>query len=150
MIHIWRVPYFAYLHSILSRDLPRQLEIDIPRMRCTVNGALVYSVDALRAALGNKCFHAVAPFLTQASMAPVVRRLVKSYDHVLESGSPLCCGVTVNHASFQIDVSKLLILASSDLTRKQSVLCTIHVDSEQDHALISCDKQRETYGPLRW
>lgn len=139
MIHVWRVSYFAFLYSILSKNLIHQIDIDLPRSNCKVNGELVRDSDELRILLGNKCFRAVAPFMTQATMAPVVRKLLRSHDHVLESGSSLEFVVTLDCDSFQLDIYKNLVLANTDLSRKQTAVCSIHIDSNQEHILISYD-----------
>ena len=43
MICLWRMNYFAFVHSLSSHKLMHQLEIDVPRSTVVVNGTTVIS-----------------------------------------------------------------------------------------------------------
>lgn len=69
---------YDFMRVLYSRRLPRQLECDLPRVRCTVNGIRVRTTDQLRAAVAavdESYLHALAPFATQTVMALPLRLL---------------------------------------------------------------------------
>lgn len=73
---------YDFMRVLYSRQLPRQLACDLPRLRCTVNGRRVRTTEQLRAAVAavNESYvHSLVPFATQTVMALPLRLLHDAY-----------------------------------------------------------------------
>lgn len=75
--------FLGFLYS--SGGMARQVDVDLPRCECTVNGERVRTVARFRAALrvagGCESFlHAMLPFVSQATMAVPLRLMHAAYE----------------------------------------------------------------------
>lgn len=146
MICLWRINYFAFVHSLSSHKLMHQLEIDVPRSTVVVNGTTVGNVNHLESLLTGALHKCILPFLTQASMALLFTKLTRTFSdrYVMDGGSTMLFDVKTSENCFEIDIHKKLKITSTNLVTMHFLMCTIHISSDQDNVLLSCESGPHT------
>lgn len=149
MICIWRIGYFSFMHSMSMHNLIHQATIDIPRCKVILNGAEIHTINNLQSSLTGALFKAILPFVTQASMALLFTKLSRTFQkfHIVDAGEAMCIIITAtDNMSFEyeLDIHKKLNITSQDLASFHTITCTIHISSESDHVILSCESAQET------
>ena len=133
-VHVWTLPYHAYLLTALTRDCVKQCHLDMPRMDVNINGSEVKSMGDLEEAVQSTCIRKMLiPFLTQTSMFLVVIKLKKIYKHVFDGGESMNINVHLKNNEFTIEITKMM------KTKKQNLDCTIHISSTSEKVLITVE-----------
>jgi hypothetical protein len=143
-----RVTLARYLSALCSSsDLVRQLRVDLPRMRCVVNGVRARSIKEFHVALHadrasrsrlseNALSCMLMPFATQTVMAePVVwlQSLLGSTP-VLDGRSPLSVRVNLDDAGWSVSARKIMVVYG-----RGAVLMRVGVCSDNQQVCISLE-----------
>lgn len=136
--------YFAFVHSLSNSKLTHQVEIDIPRSTVVIDGTTATDANHLNTLLTGCTYKAVLPFLTQASMALLFTKLSMTFKekHVMDGGSHMLFDVKTAPNHFEIDINKRLKI--TDLVVSHSLMCTIHISSDEENVLFSCESMQKT------
>lgn len=133
-VHVWTLPYHAYLLTALTRDCVKQCHLDMPRMAVNINGTEVKSMKGLEEVVQSTCIRKMLiPFLTQTSMFLVAMKLKKIYKHVFDGGESMNINVHLKNDEFTIEITKMM------KTKKQKFDCTIHISSTSEKVLITVE-----------
>ena len=146
MICIWRINYFAFVHSLSMSKLMHQIALDVPRSTVVVNGNNIKDIQQLELVLTGTLRKSIYPFLTQASMALLFTKLTLTFkdQHVMDSGSSMLFDLKFTADLWEVDIIKKLKITNSDLVTSHVIICAIHISSNQDNVILSCESGPHT------
>ena len=127
--------FLAFLYGAGGCIL-RQVEVDLPRAQCSVNGERVRTLGQFRAALrkAGGCesfFHAMLPFASQATMAAPLRSVAAHGITVTDGRGPLCVefDVSATERCWSVRVTKLMRRFGDGGAMEMSVLYESYGDA---------------------
>lgn len=127
--------FLAFLYGAGGCVL-RQVEVDLPRAQCSVNGERVRTLGQFRAALrkagGCESFlHAMLPFASQATMAAPLRSVAAHGITVMDGRGPLCVefDVSATERCWSVRVTKLMRRFGDGGAMEMSVLYESYGDA---------------------
>lgn len=146
---LYAVELHNFLGFLYAGGLMRQVEVDMPRSECLVNGTRVRTIGQFRAALrvagGCESFlHAMLPFVSQATMAAPLRSVVAHGIAVTDGRGPLHVhfNVSAEERYWSVCITKDMRCFGGEGLVELSVIYESYGDAVMfywmEHTLTSC------------